>query len=155
MEYLSDRHDVIFATFAGYQNEEAALNTGMILNEMLRHEQLCNILLYSNEWVLFGLTVSSHKSTLRFYEFPHFIETPTFGVSCDAFANMKETLTRHKSMVAEYLDKNYDRVSGTPMSLIPYYAHFKASSSHLLQLLFFRITTWQSGSHWSFLEKSF
>jgi hypothetical protein len=46
----------------------------------------------------------------RFYTFPHYIETTTFGISCDAFANLKETLTRHKSMVAEYLDKNYDRV---------------------------------------------
>ena len=42
--------------------------------------------------------------------FPHYIETTSFGVSCDAFANLKETLTRHKPMVAEYLDKNYDRV---------------------------------------------
>lgn len=46
----------------------------------------------------------------RFYMFPHHIETTSFGVSCDAFANLKETLTRHKPMVAEYLDKNYDRV---------------------------------------------
>jgi len=52
------------------------------------------------------------RNTLsRFYKFPHYIETTTFGISCDAFANLKEILTRHKSMVAEYLDKNYDRVS--------------------------------------------
>lgn len=49
-------------------------------------------------------------TSLRFYKFPHYIETTTFGISCDAFANLKETLTRHKPMVAEYLDKNYDRV---------------------------------------------
>lgn len=42
--------------------------------------------------------------------FPHYIETTSFGVSCDAFANLKDTLARHKSMVAEYLEKNYDRV---------------------------------------------
>ena len=46
----------------------------------------------------------------RFYMFPHYIETTTFGISCDAYNNLKETLTRHKPMVAEYLDKNYDRV---------------------------------------------
>lgn len=46
----------------------------------------------------------------RFYKFPNFIEGTTFGVSCDAFANLKEILTRHKPMVADYLDKNYDRV---------------------------------------------
>jgi hypothetical protein len=50
----------------------------------------------------------------RFYMFPHHIETTSFGVSCDAFANLKETLTRHKPMVAEYLDKNYDRVCFEP-----------------------------------------
>ncbi len=46
----------------------------------------------------------------RFYKFPHYIESTTFGISCDAYTNLKETLTRHKAMVAEYLDKNYDRV---------------------------------------------
>jgi len=57
-------------------------------------------------------SVDLQRNTLcRFYKFPHYIETTTFGISCDAFANLKEILTRHKSMVAEYLDKNYDRVS--------------------------------------------
>ena len=46
----------------------------------------------------------------RFYSFPHYIETTTFGISCDAYTNLKETLTRHKPMVADYLEKNYDRV---------------------------------------------
>ena len=49
VEYLSAKNDVIFATMAGYENEDIALNTGMILKEMLRHEQLCRILLYSDQ----------------------------------------------------------------------------------------------------------
>ncbi|KAF8342999.1 mo25 protein [Cantharellus anzutake] len=85
--------EVIFVALKGYENEDVALNTGMILKEMLRHEPLAEILLYSDE----------------FFSFPHYIEETTFGVSCDAFANFKETLTRHKPMVAEYLEKNYDR----------------------------------------------
>jgi len=93
VEYLCKRPDVIFETLKGYENEDVALNTGMILKEMLRHEPLCKILLYSDQ----------------FYNFPHYIEERTFGISCDAFANFKETLTRHKPMVAEYLEKNYDR----------------------------------------------
>lgn len=48
------------------------------------------------------LTISS------LYSFPRYIEDTKFGVSCDAFANFKEILTRHKPMVAEYLEKNYD-----------------------------------------------
>lgn len=47
--------------------------------------------------------------------FPHYIETTTFGISCDAYTNLKETLTKHKPMVAEFLEKNYDRVSISPL----------------------------------------
>ncbi|KXN85887.1 Calcium-binding protein 39 [Leucoagaricus sp. SymC.cos] len=102
VDHIAGRPDIIFAALAGYENEEVALNTGMILKEMLRHEQLCKILLYSDQ----------------FYKFPHLIETTTFGTSCDAFANLKETLTRHKPMVAEYLDKNYDRFFSSFTTLI-------------------------------------
>lgn len=49
VEYLCAKHEVVFAALAGYENEEIALNTGMILKEMLRHEQLCKILLYSDQ----------------------------------------------------------------------------------------------------------
>ena len=52
VEYLVSKPDILFATLAGYENEEIALNTGMILKEMLRHEQLCKILLYSDQCVL-------------------------------------------------------------------------------------------------------
>ena len=49
VEYISGKHDVIFAALAGYESEEVALNTGMILKEMLKHEQLSKILLYSDQ----------------------------------------------------------------------------------------------------------
>ena len=94
VEYLCNKPDVLFTAFKGYEIEEVALNTGMILKEMLRHEPLARILLHSDE----------------FYMFPHYIETTTFGISCDAYTNLRETLTRHKTMVADYLDKNYERV---------------------------------------------
>ncbi|KAE9390086.1 Mo25-like protein [Gymnopus androsaceus JB14] len=50
VEYLSGKPEVVFSTLAGYENEEIALNTGMILKEMLRHEQLAKILLYSDKF---------------------------------------------------------------------------------------------------------
>ncbi|PWN30191.1 Mo25-like protein [Jaminaea rosea] len=93
VEYLTTKPEVLFTTLKGYENADVALNTGMILREMLRHETLAKTLLYSD----------------KFYTFPDYIEKTTFGVSCDAFANFKETLTKHKAMVAEYLEKNYDR----------------------------------------------
>lgn len=52
VDHIAGRPDIIFAALAGYENEEVALNTGMILKEMLRHEQLCKILLYSDRYVI-------------------------------------------------------------------------------------------------------
>ncbi|VDC03188.1 unnamed protein product [Peniophora sp. CBMAI 1063] len=102
VEYISGKREVLFAALAGYENEDIALNTGMILREMLRHEGLCKILLYSDQ----------------FYKFPHYIETTTFGISTDAYTSLKDTITRHKPMVAEYLDKNYDRFFESYTALI-------------------------------------
>ncbi|GJJ12476.1 hypothetical protein Clacol_006718 [Clathrus columnatus] len=102
VEYLCKEPEIIFDTLKGYENEDIALNTGMILKEMLRHEPLCKILLWSDQ----------------FYSFPLYIEERTFGISCDAFANYKETLTRHKPMVAEYLEKNYERFFNSYTSLL-------------------------------------
>ncbi|CAE6461874.1 unnamed protein product [Rhizoctonia solani] len=93
VEYIVTRESIVFDALKGYEIEEVALSTGSILREMLKHEPIARILLNSDQ----------------FYSFPHYIEDTTFGVSCDAFANLKETLTRHKPMVAEYLEANYDR----------------------------------------------
>lgn len=119
VEYLTTKPDVIFTALKGYENPDVALNTGMILREMLRHESLAKILLHSDKYVQCGKAVADdadeadRRNVLgpvhRFYTFPDYIEKTTFGVSCDAFANFKETLTRHKAMVADYLEKNYDR----------------------------------------------
>jgi hypothetical protein len=49
VEYISGKREVLFAALDGYENEDIALNTGMILREMLRHEPLCKILLYSDQ----------------------------------------------------------------------------------------------------------
>jgi calcium binding protein 39 len=49
VEYLSSKPDIIFATLKGYESEEVALNTSMILKEMLRHEPLAKLLLYSDQ----------------------------------------------------------------------------------------------------------
>ena len=52
VEYLCQKPEVLFAAFDGYGNEEIALNTGMILREMLRHEPLAKLLLHSDQYVM-------------------------------------------------------------------------------------------------------
>ncbi|KAF8907811.1 Mo25-like protein [Hymenopellis radicata] len=102
VEHLTQNPQALFAALEGYGNEEIALNTGMVLKEMLRHESLAKILLNSDQ----------------FYTFPNYIESTTFGISCDAFSNLKETLTRHKPMVATYLETHYDRFFSSFTTLI-------------------------------------
>lgn len=51
VEYLIAKPEILFATFAGYDNEDIALNTGMVLREMIRYEPLCRILLHSEQYV--------------------------------------------------------------------------------------------------------
>lgn len=34
----------------------------------------------------------------------------TFDIASDAFASFKELLTRHKQLVAQFLEANYDKV---------------------------------------------
>lgn len=77
-----------------YENEDVALNTGTILKELLRYENLARILLYSDEWVsgslaICGVFTKVERSAIRFYLFLDYIEKTSFGTSCDAFANMK------------------------------------------------------------------
>ncbi len=50
VEHLTQNPQALFAALEGYGNEEIALNTGMVLKEMLRHESLAKILLNSDQY---------------------------------------------------------------------------------------------------------
>lgn len=52
VEYISSNPKIVLLALRGYEDAEIALNTGMILHEMLQHEALAKILLYSEECVL-------------------------------------------------------------------------------------------------------
>ncbi|CAG8756267.1 1289_t:CDS:10 [Gigaspora margarita] len=92
VDYLKNKEDILFTLLKGYENSEIALNCGLILRECLRHESLTKIILYSPQ----------------FYNFFEYVELNTFDIASDAFATFKELLTRHKTLVAEFLDTNYD-----------------------------------------------
>ncbi|KAF9114051.1 mo25 protein, partial [Mortierella sp. AM989] len=92
VEYLCTRDQILFTLIQGYENQEIALNCGMILRECLRHEVLTKIILNSQQ----------------VYKFFDYVEMNTFDIASDAFATFKEILTRHKTLVAEFLERNYD-----------------------------------------------
>ncbi|KAG2203356.1 calcium-binding protein 39 [Mucor mucedo] len=92
VEHLCAREDILFNLLNGYEQPEVALNCGLILRECIRHEALAKILLYST----------------KFYQFFDYVEMSTFDIASDAFASFKEILTKHKPMVADFLELNYD-----------------------------------------------
>jgi len=75
----------------------------MILRECLRHEALCKVLLQS-----------SHFNDLFDY-----VETSTFDIASDAFATFRDALTKHKQLVADFLEEKYDDVSA-PFFVLAY-----------------------------------
>lgn len=93
VEYIC-RNTVILDTLAtGYESQDVALNCGAMLRECTRHETLTKLVLYSpNIWKYFK-----------------YVEVANFDLASDAFATFKELLTKHKPLVAEFLEKNYDQ----------------------------------------------
>lgn len=55
VEYIAANPVIVLLTVRGYGDADIALNTGMMLHELLQHEALAKILLYSDECV-HGLT---------------------------------------------------------------------------------------------------
>ncbi|RKP11196.1 Mo25-like protein [Thamnocephalis sphaerospora] len=95
VDYLAKNEDILFTLQLGYENQEVALNCGMILRECARHEPLARILLLAP----------------GFYKYFDYVEVGSFDVASDAFATFRELLTRHKTLVSGFLQENYEKAS--------------------------------------------
>ncbi|CAF4732484.1 unnamed protein product, partial [Rotaria sp. Silwood2] len=76
-----------------YENADIALNCGMMLRECVRVQELAEIILRSPD----------------FYKFFDYVQKSTFDIASDAFATFKDLLTKHKSLCADFLERNYDQ----------------------------------------------
>lgn len=81
----------------GYEAPEIALTSGTMLRECIRYEPLAAFLLETRP--LFS----------RFFQY---VELANFDLASDAFASFKELLTRHKGLVADFLQRNFDDAFG-------------------------------------------
>ncbi|KAF2311042.1 hypothetical protein GH714_019266 [Hevea brasiliensis] len=77
-----------------YDNKEIALNCGLMLRECIKFPTLAKYILESASFELFF----------------KFVELPNFDVASDAFSTFKDLLTKHGTVVAEYLTAHYDGV---------------------------------------------
>uniref|UniRef100_A0A8B9S822 Calcium binding protein 39 like n=1 Tax=Apteryx owenii TaxID=8824 RepID=A0A8B9S822_APTOW len=94
VEYISAHPHILFMLLKGYETPLIALRCGIMLRECIRHEPLAKIILFSEQ----------------FRDFFKYVEMSTFDIASDAFATFKDLLTRHKLLVADFLEQNYDTV---------------------------------------------
>jgi calcium binding protein 39 len=65
-----------------------------MLRECIKHEVLARKLLCSEP---------------DFFKLFIYVDLPNFEVASDAFVTFRELLSRHKTLVAEFLDTNYEK----------------------------------------------
>ncbi|CAG8978089.1 hypothetical protein HYALB_00000761 [Hymenoscyphus albidus] len=114
---ITNRTEVFIELCNGYDHKESATPAGTVLREVLKNEQVAAIILYHepvegggvNTKGLSGIQIDAKQSGKGvFWKFFKWIDQGSFEVGADAFTTFRELLTRHKSVVAQYLGTNFD-----------------------------------------------
>ncbi|KAI9842417.1 MAG: hypothetical protein M1837_007162 [Sclerophora amabilis] len=114
-----DRPEVVIALCRGYDYRESAISCGTVLREALKHDPVAAIMLCDESGDGHGTngpTPSLMKADINkpqngdgvFWRFFDWIDKGSFEVSADAFTTFRELLTKHKTLVSQYLDVNFD-----------------------------------------------
>nr|CAB3500756.1 unnamed protein product [Digitaria exilis] len=82
-----------FIFFYSYKNLDIALNCGNMLRECIKYPTLAKYILESGSFELFF----------------EYVELPNFDIASDALNTFKDLLTKHETVVAEFLGSHYDQ----------------------------------------------
>lgn len=115
-EVIRKQPEIIIALCNGYSRRESASACGGILKEALKHDAVAAVILYdeprSDGTVLdiYSDVDVSHPASGKgtFWKFFTWIDQSSFEVSADAFDCFRLILTKHKSLVAQYINTNFD-----------------------------------------------
>ncbi|KAL6293306.1 hypothetical protein ACE6H2_001448 [Prunus campanulata] len=91
-EYIENHLELLDFLVVCYDNKEIALNCGNMLRDCIRFPTLAKYILESASFVLFF----------------KFVELPNFDVASDAFSTFKDLLSKHGTVVSEFLTAHYD-----------------------------------------------
>eukprot|EP01018_Ginkgo_biloba_P025962 Gb_11217 [translate_table: standard] len=96
LEYIENHTELLDFLVSCYENKDTALNCGTMLRECAKYPVLAKYMLESASFELFF----------------KYVELPNFDIASDAFATFKELLTKHETVVSEYLIANYIQFFG-------------------------------------------
>ncbi|KAL8740973.1 MAG: hypothetical protein Q9190_006374 [Brigantiaea leucoxantha] len=103
-QVVNQRPEVIIELCRGYERKESAMPSGVVLREVLRaHEAIAEIILFDQS----GEDLRTSTEGV-FWNFFRWINDSPFEVSTDAFTTFRELLTRHRQLVAQFLEHNFE-----------------------------------------------
>ncbi|KAF2671124.1 Mo25-like protein [Microthyrium microscopicum] len=111
---LTHRPQIITALCHGYDRRESAMPCGGVLREALKYDAIAALILYDeptpdgqprNLAEVDTTAPASGKGV--FWLFFDWIVKSSFEVCADAFSTFREILTKHKALVATYLETNF------------------------------------------------
>ncbi|CAI0560003.1 unnamed protein product [Linum tenue] len=91
VEYIENHLELLDFLVVSYDSKDIALNCGQMLRECIKFPTLAKYILDSACFELFF----------------KFVELPNFDVASDAFSTFKDLLSKHDTIVAEYLTAHY------------------------------------------------
>lgn len=116
-EVLKYQPEIIVALCNGYDRRESASPCGGILKEALKWDAVAAVILYDEPRPdaktvnVFAQEIDVTKPSSRngvFWKFFTWIDKSSFEVSADAFDCFRMILTKHKPLVAQYINTNFD-----------------------------------------------
>jgi calcium binding protein 39 len=93
VDHIASKSEILFRLINGYEIPDIALNSGMMLRECCRYEELTKLIINSEQ----------------LYKFFEYVELSTFDIASDAFLTFRDLLTKHKTLCATFLEQNYDK----------------------------------------------
>ncbi|KAL6242163.1 Hym1p [Rhinocladiella similis] len=112
------RPEIIVELCRGYEYPQSAMACGTILRQALQYDTIAAVILYDEsrpnvdgERAVQLKEVDVTRKQIGngvFWKFFGWINRGSFEVSADAFTTFRELLTKHKSIVSQYLATNYD-----------------------------------------------
>ena len=111
---VTQRPHIMTALCNGYERRESAMPCGSILREAIKIDAMAALILYDESADGKPPNLSEVDTTVKssgrgvFWRFFDWIVKGSFEVCADAFSTFRELLTRHKALVATYLETNFD-----------------------------------------------
>eukprot|EP01126_Amoeba_proteus_P009901 TRINITY_DN1378_c0_g1_i23.p1 TRINITY_DN1378_c0_g1~~TRINITY_DN1378_c0_g1_i23.p1 ORF type:complete len:263 (+),score=23.44 TRINITY_DN1378_c0_g1_i23:296-1084(+) len=94
IEYITTQRPMFVRLVESYSDVSLSLPISLIFAEILRYEPLCRVML----------------DPVTFFPFFALIQSENFDIATNSFGTFKDLLTKHKVIVAQFLEANYTAV---------------------------------------------